>query len=229
MYIAAPNAEGIKILSKKNIQIFVIILDCNSYFCSLMKIKSPMKKSGSKLSQKEKEELLKILKTRFEKNMNRHKGIDWEKIESKLQEKEDKIWSLNEMERTGGEPDVAGFDKKSGEYIFYDCAPESPKERRSLCYDTAALNSRKEHKPKGSAVNMAENMGVEILSEEQYSELQKIGEFDLKTSSWVKTPDKIRKLGGAIFCDRRFDTVFTYHNGAESYYGSRGFRTVLKV
>lgn len=188
-----------------------------------------MKKSGSKLSQKEKEELLKILKTRFEKNMSRHKGIDWEKIESKLQEKEDKIWSLNEMERTGGEPDVAGFDKKSGEYIFYDCAPESPKERRSLCYDTAALNSRKEHKPKGSAVNMAENMGVEILSEEQYSELQKIGEFDLKTSSWVKTPDKIRKLGGAIFCDRRFDTVFTYHNGAESYYGSRGFRTVLKV
>jgi hypothetical protein len=188
-----------------------------------------MKKSGSKLSQKEKEELLKTLKARFEKNMTRHKGIDWEKVEAKLQKEEGKLWSLSEMERTGGEPDVVGYDKKSNEYIFYDCAPESPKERRSLCYDTAALNSRKEHKPKDSAENLAESMGVELLTEEQYRELQKIGEFDLKTSSWIKTPDEIRKLGGAIFCDRRFNTVFTYHNGAESYYGSRGFRTVLKV
>lgn len=188
-----------------------------------------MKKTKKEISGKEKEELFKILKSRFEKNMHRHKGIEWSKVQAKLEANSDKLWSLNEMEKSGGEPDVVGFEKKSGEYIFYDCAPESPKERRSLCYDTAALNSRKEHKPKDSAVNMAENMGAELLTEEQYRELQKLGEFDLKTSSWIRTPDEIRKLGGAIFCDRRFNTVFTYHNGAESYYGSRGFRCELRV
>ena len=161
--------------------------------------------------------------------MIRHKGIVWSKVEAKLKKNADKLWSLNEMERTGGEPDVVGFDKKKNEYIFYDCSAESPKGRRSLCYDKEALEKRKEHKPKDSAVNMAKAMGIELLTEEQYRELQKLGGFDLKTSSWVKTPDKIRKLGGAIFCDRRYDTVFTYHNGAESYYAARGFRGVLKV
>jgi hypothetical protein len=175
------------------------------------------------------EELLKTLKARFEKNKNRHKGIEWTKIEPKLKKNTDKLWSLNEMEITGGEPDVVGFDKKTGEYIFYDCSAESPKDRRSLCYDAEALASRKEYKPKDSAVNMANAMGVELLTEEQYRELQKLGEFDLKTSSWVKTPAEIRKLGGAIFCDRRYDKVFTYHNGAESYYAARGFRCVLRV
>lgn len=181
------------------------------------------------LSPKQSEELLKTLKTRFEKNLTRHKGIEWTKVEAKLKKNNDKLWSLNEMERTGGEPDVIGYDRKTGEYIFYDCSAESPKGRRSLCYDKEALEKRKEHKPKDSAVNMANAMGIELLTEEQYRELQKLGEFDLKTSSWVKTPDKIRKLGGAIFCDRRYDTVFTYHNGAESYYAARGFRGVLKV
>jgi hypothetical protein len=181
------------------------------------------------LSPKQGEELLKTLKTRFEKNMNRHKSIEWTKVEAKLKKNTDKLWSLNEMERTGGEPDVVGFDKKSNEYIFYDCSAESPDGRRSLCYDAEALASRKEHKPKDSAVNMATAMGIDLLTEEQYRELQKLGNFDLKTSSWVKTPAEIRKLGGAIFCDCRYDKVFTYHNGAESYYGSRGFRGVLKV
>jgi hypothetical protein len=181
------------------------------------------------LSPKQGEELLKTLKTRFEKNMNRHKSIEWTKVEAKLKKNIDKLWSLNEMERTGGEPDVVGFDKKSNEYIFYDCSAESPDGRRSLCYDAEALASRKEHKPKDSAVNMATAMGIDLLTEEQYRELQKLGNFDLKTSSWVKTPAEIRKLGGAIFCDCRYDKVFTYHNGAESYYGSRGFRGVLKV
>jgi len=181
------------------------------------------------LSPKQGEELLKTLKARFEKNMNRHKGIEWTKVETKLKKSTDKLWSLNEMERTGGEPDVVGYDKSSGEYIFYDCSAESPDGRRSVCYDREALESRKEHKPKDSAVNMASTMGIELLTEEQYREMQKLGKFDLKTSSWVKTPADIRKLGGAIFCDRRYDKVFTYHNGAESYYAARGFRGVMKV
>jgi hypothetical protein len=188
------------------------------------------------LSQKQIEELLSTLKARFEKNMNRHQTIEWTKVEAKLKKNADKRWSLNEMERTGGEPDVVGHDKKSGEYIFYDCSIESPNGRRSLCYDREALEARKENKPKDSAVNMANAMGIDLLTEEQYRDLQKLGElaspaggFDLKTSSWVKTPAEIRKLGGAIFCDRRYDKVFTYHNGAESYYAARGFRGVLKV
>jgi len=181
------------------------------------------------LSKKQREELLKALQARFEKNMNHHKGLEWPKIEAKLEANTDKLWSLNEMERTGGEPDVVGQDKKTGEYIFYDCSAESPKDRRSLCYDREALDSRKENKPKASAMDMAAAIGVELLTEEQYRELQKLGTFDSKTSSWVKTPSAIRKLGGALFCDRRFDTVFLYHNGAESYYAARGFRGSLRV
>lgn len=191
-----------------------------------------MKTTNSKkknLAPKQEEELLKTLKVRFEKNMTRHKGIEWTKVEAKLKKSNDKLWSLNEMERTGGEPDVVGFDKRTDEYIFYDCSAESPNGRRSLCYDAEALASRKENKPKDSSINIASKMGMELLTEEQYRELQKLGEFDLKTSSWVKTPAEIRKLGGAIFCDRRYDKVFTYHNGAESYYAARGFRGVLKV
>ncbi|WP_341835947.1 DUF4256 domain-containing protein [Chitinophaga pollutisoli] len=175
------------------------------------------------------EELLKTLKTRFEKNMRRHKGLDWQKVLERIESHPAKLWSLNEMEETGGEPDVIGFDKKSGEFIFCDCAPESPKGRRSTCYDYEALQSRKEHKPKTSAMDMAHEIGIEMLTEEQYRSLQELGEFDLKTSSWVKTPDDIRELGGAIFCDRRYNKVFMYHNGAESYYGARGFRGLLKV
>ena len=186
-------------------------------------------RSEEKLSPEECEELLLTLRARFEKNMSRHKGIEWAKVESKLEGKTGKLWSLNEMERTGGEPDVIGHDKKTGEYIFYDCSPESPNGRRSLCYDREALESRKENKPKDSATDMATAMGIELLSEEQYRELQKLGKFDMKTSSWVKTPAEIRKLGGAIFCDRRYDTVFLYHNGAESYYAARGFRGLLRV
>jgi hypothetical protein len=188
-----------------------------------------MKNNKQRLSSKETEELLKTLKNRFEKNKPLHKGIDWAKVETKLKSKPEKLWSLNEMESTGGEPDVVGFDKKKGEYIFYDCAAETPKGRRSLCYDRKALDARKEHKPKNSAMDMAIAMGVEMLTEEEYRELQQLGEFDTKTSSWVKTPEGIRKLGGAIFCDRRFNHVFTYHNGAESYYGSRAFRGSLRV
>ena len=180
-------------------------------------------------SPKQSEELLKTLKTRFEKNMNRHKGIQWAKLQAKLKANARKLWSLGEMERTGGEPDVVGMDKKTGEFIFYDCSEESPKGRRSLCYDREALNSRKEFKPKDSAVDMAAAMGIELLTEEEYRQLQKLGKFDLKTSSWVKTPSGIRKLGGAVFCDRRYDTVFLYHNGAESYYAARGFRGSLRV
>jgi hypothetical protein len=187
--------------------------------------KSPKKELSSKLQ----DELLILLKQRFDKNKDRHKGMDWAKVEARLKGNPSKLWSLNEMERTGGEPDVVGFDKKSGEYLFVDCSPESPKERRSVCYDRAALDARKEHKPKTSAMDMAAEMGIEIISEDQYRELQKVGQFDLKTSSWVLTPPAIRKLGGAIFCDRRYDQVFTYHNGAESYYGARGFRGLLKV
>ncbi|THD30719.1 DUF4256 domain-containing protein [uncultured Flavobacterium sp.] len=182
-----------------------------------------------KLSASQSETLTGILRTRFEKNANRHKGLKWSDIQAKLEANPEKLWSLDEMEETGGEPDVVGFDKKTGEYIFYDCAPESPKGRRSICYDPQALESRKEHKPKDSAIAMAATMGIEILTEEQYRELQKLGEFDLKTSSWVKTPTEIRKRGGALFCDRRYDTVFLYHNGAESYYAARGFRGCLKV
>ena len=174
-------------------------------------------------------ELLSELKTRFEKNMNRHKGMEWAKVQAKLEADPKKLSSLYEMERTGGEPDVVGFDKATGEYIFYDCSPESPKGRRSLCYDRAAWESRKEHKPENNAVDMAAAMGIELLTEEEYRNLQKLGEFDLKTSSWVKTPADVRKLGGAIFCDRRFGRIFTYHNGAESYYAARGFRGSLRV
>jgi uncharacterized protein DUF4256 len=184
---------------------------------------------NKELSVKQQEELLKILKSRFEKNMNRHKGIEWAKVQASLEVNTGKLWSLNEMESTGGEPDVVGHDKKTGEFIFYDCSAESPNGRRSFCYDNEALKSRKEHKPKNSALGMATAMGIEILTEEQYRELQKLGSFDLKTSSWVMTPSEIRKLGGALFCDRRFNTVFLYHNGAESYYGNRGFRGSLRV
>ncbi len=174
-------------------------------------------------------ELLKTLKVRFDKNMNRHHGLEWEKVQAKLESNSEKWWSLSEMERTGGEPDVVGFDEQTGEYIFFDCVAETPKGRRSICYDREALESRKEHKPENNALDMATDMGIEILTEEQYRDLQKRGKFDTKTSSWVKTPAEIRKLGGAIFCDRRYDHVFVYHNGAESYYGVRGFRGSLRV
>jgi len=182
-----------------------------------------------KISSEQRNELLKALKARFEKNMKRHKGLEWNKVQTALEKDADKLWSLSEMERTGGEPDVVGYDKKAGEFIFFDCSAESPQDRRSVCYDREALDSRKENKPKTSAVEMAESMCVELLTEEEYRDLQKLGEFDLKTSSWVNTPAAIRKLGGAIFCDRRYDTVFVYHNGAESYYAARGFRCSLRV
>jgi hypothetical protein len=181
------------------------------------------------LSPEQRAELLRALKARFEKNTDRHKGLAWDKVQAKLEANAEKLWSLNEMERTGGEPDVVGHDKKTGEYIFYDCSADSPKGRRSLCYDGEALESRKEHKPKDSAVGMAAAMGIELLTEAQYRELQKLGDFDTKTSSWVKTPSAMRKLGGALFCDRRFNTVFVYHNGAESYYAGRAFRGSLRV
>jgi hypothetical protein len=186
-------------------------------------------KTKKQLSPGQREELLTTLKARFEKNMSRHKGVEWAKVQAKLEANSEKLWSLNEMEATGGEPDVVAFNKKTGEYVFYDCSAESPKGRRSLCYDREALNARKEHKPKDSAIDMATAIGIELLSEEQYRELQKLGEFDLKTSSWVQTPSDIRKLGGALFCDRRYNQVFLYHNGADSYYGVRGFRASLKV
>ncbi|NBP68523.1 MAG: DUF4256 domain-containing protein [Cytophagia bacterium] len=190
---------------------------------------SKVSSAKKKLSKEEREELLNILKTRFDKNIKRHKGIEWAKVEAKLDKNPDKLWSLAEMEKTGGEPDVVGIDKKSGEYQFMDCAAESPKGRRSICYDHEALESRKENKPANSAMQMAEDMGIALLTEEQYRELQKLGTFDAKTSSWVKTPDDIRKLGGALFCDFRFGHVFTYHNGAESYYAARAFRGLLLV
>lgn len=185
--------------------------------------------TSKKLSAEQQQELLNTVKARFDKNTNRHKEIEWSKVQAKLLANPEKLWSLNEMERTSGEPDVVGYDKKTGEYIFYDCSDESPKDRRSLCYDKAALESRKEHKPKDSAINVAASMGIELLTEEQYRELQLLGNFDTKTSSWVKTPANIRKLGGAVFCDRRYNTVFLYHNGADSYYAARAFRGVLKV
>jgi hypothetical protein len=188
-----------------------------------------MKSNKRKLSSDEREELLRILKARFEKNMKRHDGLEWAKVEAKLKANPEKLWSISEMETTGGEPDVVGHDKKTGQYIFYDCSAESPKGRRSICYDTEALESRKEHKPKNSALGMAAAMGIEILTEGQYRALQKLGAFDTKTSSWVQTPVEIRELGGALFCDRRYDHVFVYHNGAESYYAARAFRGSLRV
>ena len=181
------------------------------------------------LSPKQREEILNALKARFEKNMNRHEGLEWSKVQTKLEADTEKLWSLNEMERTGGEPDIVGHDKKTGEYIFYDCSAESPKGRRSVCYDREALDARKEHKPESSANDMAAAMGIELLTEEQYRELQRLGNFDAKTSSWVKTPPDIRKLGGAVFCDYRYGKVFLYHNGADSYYAARGFRGSLRV
>lgn len=187
------------------------------------------KNTKRELTPEEREQLLRTLKARFEKNMRWHKGLAWAGVQARLEANAEKLWSLNEMERTGGEPDVVGHDKKTGEYIFYDCAEESPKGRRSLCYDREALDSRKENKPRDSAMDLAAAIGVELLTEEQYRELQKLGKFDTKTSSWVMTPSNIRELGGALFCDRRFDTVFTYHNGAESYYAARAFRGSLRV
>ena len=190
---------------------------------------SKINSNKKKLSLEQRDELLKVLKVRFEKNMNRHKGLDWAKVQAKLAVNSEKLWSLNEMERTGGEPDVVGHDRKTGEYTFYDCSVESPNGRRSVCYDGEALESRKEHKPKNSAVDMATAMGIELLTEEQYRQLQELGEFDTKTSSWVKTPHDIRELGGALCCDRRYGHVFLGHNGAESYYAARGFRGWLRV
>lgn len=188
-----------------------------------------MENRSMELSSAQQEELLHILKARFVKHENRHQGFEWDKIEQKLKANPKKMWSLNEMERTGGEPDVIGYDSRTVEYLFCDCAAESPKGRRSICYDREALESRKEHKPKTSAMDMAAAMGIQILSEDAYRELQKCGEFDTKTSSWVITPQSIRQLGGALFCDRRYDTVFVYHNGADSYYAARGFRGLLRV
>lgn len=184
---------------------------------------------NKKLSQEHADQLLITLKERFEKNMNRHKDIKWDDVEEKLKTKPDKLFSLNEMERTGGEPDLVTYDNNTDQYIFFDCSAESPRGRRSTCYDQEALESRKKNKPESSAMDMAEAMGIEILTEEEYRYLQGLGEFDTKTSSWVKTPANIRKLGGAIFCDRRYDTVFVYHNGADSYYGSRGFRASIRI
>jgi len=188
-----------------------------------------LKIEKKELSSEQREELLRALKARFEKNMNRHIGLEWAKVQAKLETNTEKLWSLNEMERTGGEPDVVGHDNKTGEYIFYDCSAESPEGRRNVCYDREGLESRKEHKPENNAIDMAAAMGIELLTEEQYRELQKLGNFDTKTSSWVKTPPSIRKLGGALFADRRYNNVFVYHNSAPSYYGVRGFRGSLRV
>ncbi len=188
-----------------------------------------MENNKRSLSTKQQKDILKILKYRFKENMNRHEGLEWEKVESMLENNIKKLWSLNEMEKTGGEPDVVGYDEKKNEYIFYDCSTESPTGRRSVCYDRDAQESRKKNKPDNNAIEMAADMGIEILTEKQYKELQVLGEFDTRTSSWVKTPVSIRKLGGAIFCDRRYNTVFVYHNGAESYYAARGFRGSLRV
>ena len=185
--------------------------------------------SNKKDLSPEQRAVLRALRARFEKNMNRHKSLEWDKVQAKLEANAEKLWSLNEMERTGGEPDIVAHDKTTGEYIFYDCSAESPKSRRSVCYDREALEARKEHKPADNAMDMAAAMGIELLTEEQYRELQKLGDFDTKTSSWVKTPSDIRKLGGALFCDRRYNTVFLYHNGAESYYAARAFRGSLRV
>jgi hypothetical protein len=189
----------------------------------------PFKSNKKKLSPERGKELLGALQARFEKNVNRHKGLEWAQVQAKLDGNAEKLWSLSEMERTGGEPDIVGHDKKTGECIFYDCSAESPRGRRSVCYDREALESRKEHKPEDNAIDMAAAMGIELLTEEQYRELQRFGNFDTKTSSWVQTPTDIRELGGALFCDRRYDHVFVYHNGAESYYAARAFRGSLRV
>ena len=189
----------------------------------------PLKRDQKDLGSEQRKELLGVLKARFEKNMNRHKGLEWDNAQARLEANTEKLWSIYEMERTGGEPDVVGHDKNTGEYIFYDCSAESPKGRRCLCYDRQALESRKEHKPENSAIDLAAAMGIELLTEDEYRELQKLGNFDSKTSSWVKTPSDIRKLGSALFCDRRYNTVFLYHNGAESYYAARAFRGLLRV
>jgi hypothetical protein len=188
-----------------------------------------MNSDKKNLSPEQREQLIRALKARFEKNVNRHKGIEWAQVQTKLEASAEKLWSLNEMQRTGGEPDVVGHDERTGEYLFYDCSTESPQGRRSLCYDREALESRKQNKPENSALDMAAAIGIEILTEDEYRELQELGEFDTKTSSWIRTPSRIRKLGGAIFCDRRYDTVFVYHNGAESYYAARAFRGSLRV
>jgi hypothetical protein len=188
----------------------------------------PLKSNKKELTRERREQLLRALKARFEKNMDRHQGLEWAKVQARLDTNAEKLWSLSEMEQTGGEPDVVDHNKKTGEYIFYDCSAESPKGRRSFCYDREALQSRKENKPKDNAVDAAAAMGIELLTEEEYRKLQNLGEFDTKTSNWVKTPSDIRKLGGALFCDRRFNTVFVYHNGAESYYAARGFRGSLR-
>lgn len=206
-------------------EIFVFLQFHNDDNCPYQKVETMENKK--ELSPQQQAELIETLKARFEQNVNRHKGIEWAKVQARLNA--EKLWSLSEMEKTGGEPDIVGFDIKTGEYIFYDCSAESPKDRRSLCYDREALELRKEHKPENAAINMATAMGIEILTEEQYRDLQKLGIFDTKTSSWVKTPAEIRKLGGALFCDRRYNQVFVYHNGAESYYGVRGFRGFLRV
>ena len=189
----------------------------------------PLKRDQKDLGSEQRKELLGVLKARFEKNMTRHKGLEWDNAQARLEANTEKLWSIYEMERTSGEPDVVGHDKNTGEYIFYDCSAESPKGRRCLCYDRQALESRKEHKPENSAIDLAAAMGIELLTEDEYRELQKLGNFDSKTSSWVKTPSDIRKLGGALFCDRRYNTVFLYHNGAESYYAARAFRGLLRV
>jgi hypothetical protein len=194
-----------------------------------MKKRRTSVEAKKQLPPKQREELLKVLKARFAKNMNRHKGLVWAKVQAKLEANPEKLWSLSEMERTGGEPDVVGHDKKAGEYIFYDCSAESPIGRRSVCYDREGLESRKEHRPENNAIDMAAAMGIELLTEEQYRALQEFGNFDAKTSSWVQTPSNIRKLGGALFCDRRYGNVFVYHNGAQSYYGARAFRGSLRV
>ena len=196
-----------------------------------MKATTPrsVKSNKKNLSPEQREQLLRALKARFEKNMNRHGGLAWAQVQTKLEASAEKLWSLHEMERTGGGPDVVGHDERTGEYIFYDCSAESPKGRRSLCYDREALEARKQHKPENNALDMATAMGTELLTEEQYRELQRLGEFDTKTSSWIRTPSQIRKLGGALFCDRRYDNVFVYHNGAESYYAARAFRGSLRV
>ena len=201
----------------------------NIFYADVAIINIMKHETKKELSADQREELLRALKARFEKNTNRHKGLEWAKVQAKLESNSDKLWSINEMERTGGEPDVVGHDKKTGEYIFFDCSAESPKGRTSVCYDREGLDSRKEHKPKNNAIDMAAAMGIELLTEEQYRELQKLGSFDAKTSSWVKAPAEIRKLGGALFGDRRFGQVFVYHNGAQSYYSGRGFRGSLRV
>jgi uncharacterized protein DUF4256 len=212
-----------------NVQAENDLYACHTYSTEITKNMNNVNSNNKKLAPEQREELLRALKARFEKNMNRHKGLEWAKVQAKLEANTEKLWSLNEMERTGGEPDVVGHDKKTGEYIFYDCSAESPKGRRSVCYDREGQESRKEHKPENNAIDMAAAMGIELLTEEQYRELQKLGDFDTKTSSWVKTPSDIRKLGGALFGDRRYNTVFVYHNSAPTYYAVRAFRGSLRV